>query len=68
MKMTSSSTNHVARSLGDAKNIYPTILRLDSSKHETAEIIVFFIESFEVKCERGSRNNFLWVPAETVGF
>ena len=56
--MTSLFTDHVSRSLGAAKNIYPTILFKDSTKHDTAVTIVFFNELFEVKCKRGSWNNF----------
>ena len=58
MKMTSLFTDHVSRSLGAAKNIYPTILLADPTKHNTAVTIVFFNELFEVKCKRGSWNNF----------
>ena len=58
MKMTSLFTDHLSRSLGAAKNIYPTILLLDSTKHDTAVTTVFFNELFEVKCKRGSWNNF----------
>ena len=44
--------------LRSRKKYYPTILLLDSTKHDTAVITVFFTELFEVKCKRGSRNNF----------
>ena len=47
--MTSLFTDHVSRSLGAAKNIYPTTLFKDSTKHDTAVTIVFFNELFEVK-------------------
>ena len=38
-------TNRVFRSLGTEKNIYPTILPVDSTKHDTAVIIVSFTEN-----------------------
>lgn len=47
MKMTSLSTNHVFRSLEAAKNIYPTILFMESTKHDSA-----------VKRKRGLRIKF----------
>ena len=56
--MTSLFTDHVSRSLGAAKNSYPTISPTDSTKHDTAVTIVFFNELFEVKCKRGSWNKF----------
>ena len=56
--MTSSITSHVFQSLETAKNIHSTILLLNSTKHDTAEIIVIFTELFEFKCEWGPRNKF----------
>ena len=56
-----------------AKNIYIVyilfylcILLVDSTIHDTAEIIVFFTELFEVKCRRGSGNNFFSVSSLPV--
>ena len=58
MNMTSFFTNQVFRSLEAAKNIYPTMLLFDSTKHDTAVIIFFLTELFEVKRKRDSRNKF----------
>ena len=56
MKMAPSFLNHVLRNSGAEKNIYLIILLNDSTKHDLAEITVFFTELFETDSIRGSLN------------
>ena len=54
MKMAPSFLNHILRNSGAEKNIYLVILLNDSTKHDLAEITVFFTELFEPDSIRGS--------------
>ena len=56
MKMAPFFLNHVLRNSGAEKNFYPTIQLNDSTKHDLAEITVFFTELFETDSIRGSLN------------
>ena len=56
MKMAPSFLNHVLRNSGAEKSFYPTIQLNDSTKHDLAEITVFFTELFETDSIRGSLN------------
>ena len=56
MKMAPFFLNHVLLNSGAEKNIYPIILLNDSTKHDLAEITVFFTELFETDSIRGSLN------------
>ena len=56
MKMVPSFLNHILRNSGAEKNIYLVILLNDSTKHDLAEITVFFTELFETDSIRGSLN------------
>ena len=56
MKMAPSFLNHILRNSGAEKNIYLVILLNDSTKHDLAEITVFFTELFETDSIRGSLN------------
>ena len=54
MKMAPFFLNHVLRNSGAEKIFYPTIQLNDSTKHDLAEITVFFTELFETDSIRGS--------------
>ena len=56
MKMAPSFLNHILRNSGAEKDIYLVILLNDSTKHDLAEITVFFTELFETDSIRGSLN------------
>ena len=56
MKMASFFLNHVLRNSGAEKSFYPTRQLNDSTKHDLAEITVFFTELFETDSIRGSLN------------
>ena len=53
MKMAPSFLNYVLRNSWAEKNIYLMMLLNDSTKHDLAEIIVFFTELFETDSIRG---------------
>ena len=53
MKIASSFLNHVLRNSGAARNNLMILLN-DSTKHDLAEITVFFAELFETDSIRGS--------------
>ena len=56
MKMVPFFLNHVLRNSGAEYFFYPIILLNDSTKHDLAEITVFFTELFETDSIRGSLN------------
>ena len=56
MKMAPFFLNHVLRNSGAEKKFYPTIQLNDSTKHDLAEITVFFTELFQTDSIRGSLN------------
>ena len=53
MKMAPSFLNYVLRNSWAEKNIYLMMLLNDSTKHDLAEITVFFTELFETDSIRG---------------
>ena len=53
MRMAFSFINHVLLNLGAAKNVRLTVSLSNSTKHDIAEIAIFFTELFEADFIRG---------------